>query len=113
MVEGTPLGTEGGRQAAGLLIDRLAGRRVLLTGVTGFLGQVVFERLLRDFPDTAITLLVRGQPSQTGRARVEYLLRKPAFGPLRARMGEIGILRALDDRVTVVEADFSKDVPEL
>jgi fatty acyl-CoA reductase len=113
MVERSSLGAEGGRQAGGLLIDRLAGRRVLLTGVTGFLGQVVFERLLRDFPDTAITLLVRGQQSQTGRARVEYLLRKPAFGPLRERMGEIGLLRALDDRVTVVEADFSKDVPEL
>jgi fatty acyl-CoA reductase len=96
-----------------LLANHLAGRRILLTGVTGFLGQVVFERLLRDFPDTAITLLVRSQQSQSGRARVEYLLRKPAFGPLRERMGEIGLLRALDDRVAVVEGDFSRDVPEL
>jgi HAD superfamily hydrolase (TIGR01490 family) len=96
-----------------LLADRLAGRRILLTGVTGFLGQVVFERLLRDFSDTAITLLVRSRQNQSGRARVEYLLRKPAFGPLRERMGEIGLLRALDDRVVVVEGDFSKDVPEL
>jgi fatty acyl-CoA reductase len=100
-----------GRRAP--LADHLAGRRVLLTGVTGFLGQVVFERLLRDFPDTALTLLVRSQQNQSGRARVEYLLRKPAFGPLRERMGEIGLLRALDDRVSVVEGDFSKDVPEL
>jgi alcohol-forming fatty acyl-CoA reductase len=109
MVESGPK-TSGRRS---LLADRLAGRRILLTGVTGFLGQVVFERLLRDFPDTALTLLVRSQQNQSGRARVEYLLRKPAFGPLRERMGEIGLLRALDDRVSVVEGDFSKDVPEL
>jgi fatty acyl-CoA reductase len=95
------------------IVDGLAGKRVLITGVTGFLGQVVFERLLRDFPDTSITLLVRPQPTQTGRARVEYLLRKPAFDGLRERIGEIALLRAVDDRATVVEGDFSKDVPEL
>ncbi|HEY7401037.1 MAG TPA: HAD-IB family hydrolase [Actinomycetota bacterium] len=95
------------------IVQALAGKRVLITGVTGFLGQVVFERLLRDFPDTAITLLVRSQPTQTGRARVEYLLRKPAFDGLRESIGEIGLLRAVDDRTTVVDGDFSKDVPQL
>src|SRR5205823_5332651 len=39
--------------------------------------------------------------------------RKPAFGPLRERMGEIGVLRAIDDRVAVVDGDFSLGVPDL
>ena len=38
------------------IVGRLAGRNVLVTGVTGFLGQAVFERLLLDFPDTTVTL---------------------------------------------------------
>ncbi len=95
------------------MVERLAGKRVFLTGVTGFLGQVVFERLLLDFPRTPIVLLVRGRPGQTGRARVEYLLRKPAFDALRERDGEIALLRTVDDRVTVIEGDFSKAPPEL
>ena len=28
----------------------MAGKNVLVTGVTGFLGQAIFERLLKDFP---------------------------------------------------------------
>jgi len=31
------------------IVKRLAGKNVLVTGVTGFLGQAVFERLLFDF----------------------------------------------------------------
>src|SRR5437870_1803157 len=95
---------EGAASAGGSLVrERLAGKRVLITGVTGFLGQVVFERLLLDLPDTSAVLLVRSQQSQSGRARLEYLLRKAAFDPLRERLGEIGLLRAVDDRVVVVE----------
>jgi HAD superfamily hydrolase (TIGR01490 family) len=91
----------------------LAGKRVLLTGATGFLGQVVLERVLRDLPDTHVVLLIRGQQGQTGRARLEYLLRKPAFDGLREELGEIGLLRAVDDRTTVVEGDFSRRPPDL
>ena len=42
------------------IVRRLAGKNVFVTGVTGFLGQAVFERLLLDF-ETRITLLVRPQ----------------------------------------------------
>ena len=56
--------------------------------MTGFLGQVVFERLLLDFPEHPVMLLVRAQTGATRRDRVEYLLRKPAFTVLRERYGE-------------------------
>ena len=42
-------------------MEALAGKTILLTGVTGFLAQVVFERLLADFPETRVVLLVRSQ----------------------------------------------------
>ena len=43
------------------IVEALAGKRLFLTGVTGFLGQVVLERLLLDFPQTQVSVLVRGQ----------------------------------------------------
>ena len=66
------------------IVDRLSGKRILLTGVTGFLGQVIFERLLGDVPGGEIVLLVRSQTGSSSRDRVEYLFRKPAFDVLRA-----------------------------
>ncbi len=95
------------------LVDRLAGKTILLTGVTGFLGQVIFERMLGDVPEGRIVLLVRSQTGSTSRARVEYLFRKPAFDVLRERIGEEGLRALLDDRVTIVDGDFSRSIPQL
>ena len=85
----------------------LAGKNVFVTGVTGFLGQAVFERLLLDFPETRITLLVRPQLGSTGRQRVESLMGRQTFNALRDRIGNEGISAALEERVDVVEGDFS------
>ena len=95
------------------LVDRLAGKRILLTGVTGFLGQVILERLLLDFPDTRITLLVRSQTGATARDRVDYLLRKPAFSVLRERYEDDALMALLHARSDVVDGDFSRREPEI
>src|SRR5688572_10020691 len=86
---------------------------MLLTGVTGFLAQVVFERLLADFPETRVVLLVRSQTGASSRDRVEYLFRKPAFDTLRERVGEDGLKAMLDERVEVIDADFGRGQPEI
>ncbi len=57
--------------------------------------------------------MVRSQTGSTSRERVEYLFRKPAFDVLRGRVGDDGLRALLDERVTVVEGDFSRGVPEL
>ena len=93
------------------IVEVLSGKTVLLTGVTGFLAQVVFERLLTDFPETRIVLLVRSQTGATSRERVEYLFRKPAFDTLRKQVGEDGLLRMLDERIDVVDGDFGRGQP--
>jgi fatty acyl-CoA reductase len=95
------------------IVKRLAGKRVFVTGVTGFLGQAVFERLLLDFPDTRIVLLVRPQLGSSGRQRVESMLGRPTFDVLREREGNDGLVRLLDERVEVVDGDFSQARPEL
>ncbi len=95
------------------IVEALSGKRLLLTGVTGFLGQVVLERLLLDFPDTHVVLLVRSQTGSTSMQRVEYLMRKPAFAVLRERHGEQGLLDHLHAHVEVIDGDFSRGVPEI
>ena len=92
---------------------KLAGKNVFVTGVTGFLGQAVFERLLLDFPDTRITLLVRPQLGSSGRQRVESLMGRPTFNALRDKVGTEGIAAALEERVDVVDGDFSADGLEI
>src|SRR5436309_9039105 len=95
------------------IVKRLAGKRVFVTGVTGFLGQAVFERLLLDFPDTRIALLVRPQLGSSGRQRVESMFGRPTFDVLREREGNDGLVRLLDERVEVVDGDFSQARPQL
>ena len=104
---------EKGEGAPASIVEKLSGKRILLTGVTGFLGQVVFERLLADFPDTRIALLVRSQTGSSSHDRVEYLFRKASFNALRERVGDDGLVKLLDERVEVFDADFSQGVPEV
>ncbi|HEX9717183.1 MAG TPA: HAD-IB family phosphatase [Actinomycetota bacterium] len=94
------------------LAQRLAGQKVLVTGVTGFLGQAVFERLLLDVPGATMALLARPQLGSTGRQRVESLMSRPTFNVLSDRVGADGIARILDERVEVIEGDFAEELPE-
>jgi fatty acyl-CoA reductase len=105
--------TEASSATPGSIVERLTGSRVLLTGVTGFLAQVVFERLLADFPETRVVLLVRSQTGATSRERVEYMLRKPSFDGLRERVGEDGLIAMLDERVEVIDGDFGRGEPDI
>jgi HAD superfamily hydrolase (TIGR01490 family) len=94
---------------ASSIVRKLAGKEVLVTGVTGFLGQAVFERLLLDFPDTRVSLLVRPQLGSTGRQRVESLLGRPVFNALREQVGADGVMATLEERVGVIDGDFTQD----
>jgi fatty acyl-CoA reductase len=95
------------------IAERLAGSRVLITGVTGFLGQAVLERLLGGVPDTRIVLLVRPQAGVSGADRVDSVLAGPAFNALRERVGADEIRRLVGERVEVVEGDVAESVPAL
>jgi HAD superfamily hydrolase (TIGR01490 family) len=91
------------------LRDRLDGRRILLTGVTGFVGEALLQRLLTELPGTHPVVLVRPKAGQPGRDRVAKLLRKKTFAAAAERAG--GVDRLLE-RVDVLEGDLG-DVPEL
>jgi HAD superfamily hydrolase (TIGR01490 family) len=94
------------------LRERLAGARVLVTGVTGFVGEALLERLLSDFPETTVVALVRRRAGQSAERRVAALLKKPAFEGLRERVGAEGVERLLAERVQVLEGDLAS-MPDL
>ena len=96
------------RGPAGRVEDVLAGKRMLVTGVTGFVGEALLERVLSDLPQTRLVLLVRGKDGAPARARVEHLLTKPAFGPLRDRIGDDGVARLLAERIEVLDGDLER-----
>lgn len=92
-------------------IHGLSEPHILLTGVTGFVGQAVLERLLSG-SDARICLLIRPRGAKTGAARLAALLVKPVFDPWRRRVGDAHVDRAVAERVTVIEGDL-RDVPTL
>ena len=67
-----------------MIREALAGKRVAVTGATGFLGTALVERLLRSVPDCELVLLVRPgrQRSAADRAYRE-IFRNDCFKRMR------------------------------
>ena len=92
-----------------MIADSLAGRRIAVTGSTGFLGTALVERLLRSVPDCELVLVVR--PGRRGaRRRVDRdILRNDAFDRLRDELGTDGFAEMTAQRVTAVAGDVAVD----
>ena len=84
----------------------LTNEHIFLTGGTGFVGQAILERLLSDYPDTRISLLVRGKGSQTGEGRLQNLMRKPVFKSWIERVGDDTAQAEVARRVSVIEGSL-------
>lgn len=95
------------------LAERLAGRHVLMTGATGFVGEALLERVLSDLPQTRVSVLVRGRPSEPAEDRVRALLRKPAFAALRERDGDAAVDALVGTRLQVVEGELGGQIAPL
>jgi long-chain acyl-CoA synthetase len=87
----------------------LAGKRVLLIGVTGFIGKVWLTNTLLDLPEIGkLYLLIRRQKSNTGQQRFEKTIEEsPVFDPLFDRYGR-GLAALLTEKMEVVEGDVSQ-----
>jgi long-chain acyl-CoA synthetase len=110
-VLGHPIVHFHGESQAGPLSVRatLAGKRIMLIGVTGFIGKVWLVNLLMDLPEIGrIYLLIRRQKSYPAEGRFEKLVEEsPVFDPLYKRYGA-GLARFLRERVEVVEGDVAQ-----
>ena len=88
--------------------ETLAGRHILLIGVTGFIGKVWLVDLLEKIPNIGrITLLIRRNRTTSGQRRFEKIVEEsPAFDPLHEIHGrKLGAF--LTEKVEVVEGDVS------
>ncbi len=87
----------------------LSGKRVLLIGVTGFIGKVWLANTLLDLPEIGkLYLLIRRQKSNPSQKRFEKVIEEsPVFDPLFERYGDrLGAYLA--ERIEVVEGDVSQ-----
>lgn len=92
------------------VLQQLQGRRVLLTGVTGFVGKVVLEKLIRTVPEIAgITVLIRGNRRHSTAA--ERFSNEVATASVfdRLRVDDPQYLdRVLDNRVHCVTGEITE-----
>ncbi len=91
-----------------MLREALAGKRIAITGGTGFLGTALIERLLRSVPDCEVALLVRpGRRGPADRVRRE-ILRNNCFDRLRRELGD-DFDAMVERRVQVMAGDVGVD----
>ncbi|MGO9560004.1 MAG: HAD-IB family phosphatase [Acidimicrobiales bacterium] len=92
-----------------MIAESLAGKRIAVTGATGFLGTAIVERLLRSVPGCDVIVLVRpGQrQSATERTRRE-IVRNDCLDRLRRELGD-GFDAELERRLTAIAGDVSRD----
>jgi HAD superfamily hydrolase (TIGR01490 family) len=70
-----------------VIAESLAGKRIAITGATGFVGTALVERLLRAVPDCELVLLVRpGRRSSAAERVRKELLKNDAFDLLRKNL---------------------------
>jgi thioester reductase-like protein len=102
---------EGLQQRPGFSVRRaLAGKRVMLIGVTGFIGKVWLANTLMDLPEIGrIYLLIRKQKSNPATKRFEKIVEEsPVFDPLFEKYGHC-LGEYLLDKVEVVEGDVTRE----
>ena len=72
-----------------MIADALAGRRIAVTGATGFLGTALVERLLRTVPECEVVVLVRpGRRASAADRTAREIVRNDCFDRLRDELGE-------------------------
>jgi HAD superfamily hydrolase (TIGR01490 family) len=93
-----------------VIAEQLEGKRIAVTGSTGFLGTALVERLMRTVPGCELVLLVRPgkRSTPTQRARRE-IFRNNAFDRLLAERGKETFWAEVARRVTVIAGDVSTD----
>jgi HAD superfamily hydrolase (TIGR01490 family) len=74
-----------------MIAESLAGKRIAVTGSTGFVGTALVERLLRSAPDCELVLLVRAGKRTSAAERVRReILKNDAFDVLKAQLRDAG-----------------------
>jgi fatty acyl-CoA reductase len=83
-------------------------KNLFLTGVTGFIGKLIVEKLLRICPAIGkIFVLVRPARNLTSKARLKRIFASKCFDKLREMHSNF--LTFIEDRVQLIEGDLEED----
>jgi thioester reductase-like protein/phosphoserine phosphatase len=89
--------------------ETLAGKHLLLIGVTGFIGKVWLVDLLEKIPDIGkITLLIRRNRTTSAQRRFEKIVEESATLDGLQRIHGANLAAFLQEKVEVVEGDVSQ-----
>ena len=92
-----------------VITKSLSGKRIAVTGSTGFLGTALVERLLRSVPDCELVLLVRPNRRNSAERRVQReIFRNDAFDTLRSQWGD-DFEDICQQRVSVISGDVTSE----
>ncbi len=92
-----------------MIAESLAGKRIVVTGATGFLGTAIVERLLRAVPGCEVVVLVRpGQRQSAAERTRREIVRNDCFDRLRAELGE-GFAAEIERRLSTIAGDVGVD----
>uniref|UniRef100_A0A8C4I1V3 Fatty acyl-CoA reductase n=1 Tax=Dicentrarchus labrax TaxID=13489 RepID=A0A8C4I1V3_DICLA len=88
-----------------------AGKNVLITGATGFMGKVLLEKLLRSCPGVkAVYVMVRSKAGQSPQARIADMINCKLFERLQEEQpGFAEKIIAVNSDLTLPELDLSKE----
>jgi fatty acyl-CoA reductase len=94
-----------------VIAQDLAGKRIAVTGSTGFLGTALVERLLRSVPDCELVLLIRRGRMRTVEQRAtREIFKNNCFDRLREQLGgKAAFDELVARRVHVIEGDVGTD----
>ena len=97
-----------------MIKESLRGKKIAITGSTGFLGTALVELLLREIDDVQIRLLIRPSGKRSAEKRLERdILRNDAFDSLRSSLGNEDFDHLTNSQIKTLSADISKIISAL